>query len=213
MRKGNGLTAVLVGCDLRYDLRCNVAGGAETVRTLYKRACDDRTVLQHILKIDEVAVMHMLSEVVGIMKMDYALVMRVNNILRQKETVCYIAGYLTRHIVTLRGVDHGVFIGVFLLGLFVVALYKAEYLVVGGVGLTHERSDIAVCDVALCHLIRAVCHYLLFHQVLHFLDAGRTPKLLAGKNDVFGNALYLYGCHADAFVNGFVGFIYSNYDF
>ena len=213
MRKGNGLTAVLVGCDLRYNLRCNVAGCAEAVGTLYKSACDDRTVLQHILKIDEVAVMHMLSEVVGIMEMDYALVMRVNNILRQKETVCYIAGYLTRHIVALRGVDHGVFIGVLLLCLFVVALDKAEYLIIGGVGLTHKRSDIAVCDIALCHLIRAVCHYLLFHQVLHFLDAGRTPKLLAGKNDVFGNTLYLHGCHTNAFVNRFVSFTYGNYDF
>ena len=45
MRQRNRLAAVLIGRDLRDNLRGDVAGGGEAVRTLYHRAGNDRAVL------------------------------------------------------------------------------------------------------------------------------------------------------------------------
>ena len=87
MRERDGLSAVLVACDLRNDLRCDVAGRRERMRLLDERAGDDRAILQHILKIDEVAVVDSLRVVVGIMEMDDAVAVRLHNVLREKDTL------------------------------------------------------------------------------------------------------------------------------
>ena len=133
VRQGNRLAAVLVGGDLRDDLRGDIAGGGEAVRALDQRAGDDRAVLEHILQIDQVAVVHMLGVIIGVVKMDDALLVRLNDILGQQQAVGDISGNLARHIIALRGVDDGVLVGVFLLGLFVVALDQAQDLVIGGI--------------------------------------------------------------------------------
>ena len=67
------LSAVLVTCDLRNDLGRNVACRGKAVRLLDQCLADDRTVLEHILEIDQIAVMHMLRVVVRIMEMDDTL--------------------------------------------------------------------------------------------------------------------------------------------
>ena len=71
-----------------------------------------------------------------------------------------VLGNLAGHVVALDGVDDGVLVGVLLLGLLVVALDQGQDLVVGGVGLAHERAGIAVGDVVLGDLKRAVRHDL-----------------------------------------------------
>ena len=44
---------------------------------------DHRSVLQHVLKIDQIAVVHMLRKIIRIMKMDDPLLVRLHNITRQ----------------------------------------------------------------------------------------------------------------------------------
>ena len=144
------------------------------MRTLDKSACDNRTVLKHILEIYQIAVMHMLCEIVGIVEMDYALVVCINDFLGKKDSVCDITGNLTRHIVALGGVYNRVFIGIFLLDFFVIAFDKRKDLVVGGVAFTNQRTDVAIGDIVLCNLKSTVRHDLLFHQVLNFFNGGST---------------------------------------
>ena len=71
------------------------------MRTLYHSSCDYGAVLEHILKVDEVAVVHMLCVVVRIVEVDYSLIVGFYDILRQEQTVCNISGNLTRHIISL----------------------------------------------------------------------------------------------------------------
>ena len=77
------------------------------MRTLDERSGDDGAVLQHILEVHEVAVVHMLGIIVRVVEVDDALLMRLNDLLRQEDAVRQVAADLARHVVALRGVDDG----------------------------------------------------------------------------------------------------------
>ena len=131
--QADGLTAILVGCHLGDDLRGDIAGGGEGMGLLDHGAGDDGAVLQHIVQIHQVAVVHMLGKVVGVMEMDNALIVRIHDLLGQQNAVGNILGHLTCHIVTLHGIDGGVLIGVLLLDFLVVGFNQAQDAVVRGV--------------------------------------------------------------------------------
>ena len=137
------------------------------MRTLNHGSGDDGSVLEHILKVHKVAVVHMLGVIVRVVEVDDALLVRRDDILGQEDAVRQVAADLAGHVVALRGVDDGVLVGVLLLGLFVVALDEGEDLVVRCVALAHERAGVAVGDVALGDLERAVRHDLVLNKVLY----------------------------------------------
>ena len=118
--------------------------------------------------------MHMLRKIVGVMEVDDARLVRLHHILRQQQTLGQVLGHLARHIVALDGVDGGVLVGIFLLDLFVVRLDQGEDLIVGGVGLPHQRAGVAVGDVLFGDLIRAVRHDLVLDEVLDLFHAQRA---------------------------------------
>ena len=128
------------------------------MRALDERAGDDGAVLQHILQVYQIAVVHVLGIVVRIMEMDDALVVCLYDVLRQQKAVCNITGNLARHIVALGGVYHRVFVGVFLLGLLVVAFDQAQDLIVRRVGLAYQRAGIPICDIGFCNLKRCLLY-------------------------------------------------------
>ena len=70
---------------------------------LDERAGDDRAVLQHILQIDQIAVVHVLGIIIRIMEMDDALLMGLNDIRRQQKPAGNILAHLAGHIVALDG--------------------------------------------------------------------------------------------------------------
>ena len=212
VRQRDGLAAVLVGRDLRDDLGGDVAGGGKRMGALDERAGDDRAVLQHILKVHEVAVVHMLGIIVRVVEVNDAFLVRLDDILGQEETVRQITAHLAGHIVALGGVDDGVFVGVFLLGLFVVALDERENLVVRRVALAHERARIAVGDVALGDLERAVRHDLVLDKVLNLLHRGRAAETLTRDLHALGDALDLDGRHAGVLLRNVVGLAYCGND-
>ena len=80
MGQADALAAVLVGGHLRDDLGGNVAGGGEAVGLLDEGARNDGAVLEHILQVDQVAVVHMLREVVGVVEVDQALLVRLDDV-------------------------------------------------------------------------------------------------------------------------------------
>ena len=174
MRERNALPAVLVGGNLRNDLRGNVARRRERMRLLNERTRNDRAVLQHVLKIDQVAVVHVLRKIVGIMEMNEALVMRLHDVARQKNTAREILGDFPRHIVALHGVHRGILVGIFLLDFLVVALDEREDLRIRRVRLTNKRTRIAICDILARNRKRLLVHDLVFHEVLDLLHVDRA---------------------------------------
>ena len=86
MSQGEGLSAVLVAGHLCHDLGGNVAGSKEAVRLLDHGLTDNCTVLEHILQIDQVAVMLLLRKIIGIVEMDDTGLMRAHNLFRKQDT-------------------------------------------------------------------------------------------------------------------------------
>ena len=205
MRQRDRLPAVLVGGDLRDDLGRNVARGREAVRPLDERAGDDRAVFEHIFQVHEVAVVHVLRVIVRVVEVDDTLLVRLDNVLRQQEAARDVTADLAGHVVALRAVDDRILVGVFLLGLFVVALDEAQDAVVGRVGAAHQAAGVAVSNVGLGDLERTVGHDLLFDHVLNFLHGGAAAQLLAGELHALGDALDLPRRHAVALFDGGIG--------
>ena len=205
MGEADGLAAVLVGGHLGNDLGGNVAGGGERMRLLDEGAGNDGAVLEHVLQIHQIAVVHVLGIVVRIVEVDDAGLVGGDHFLGQQDALGDVLGHLARHVVTLDGVDGGVLVGVLLLDFLVVALDEAEDAVIGGVGLTQQAAGVAVGDVFLGHLVVAVGHDTLFHQVLDLLDGGAAAHLVAGDLDALGDALDLQGGHAVLFFRAGIG--------
>ena len=189
MCKRDGLSAILIGCHLGDDLGCDVAGGGKTVGLFNQSPGDYGTVLKHILKIHQVAVVHVLGVVVHIVEVNDPLVMRLNNIRREQKPLADVLGHFARHIVALGGVDHRVLVGVLLFCLFIRALDQAEDLLVRGVGLTDQGAGIAIGDIALCHFIRAMGHELALHHVLNLFHPRRPSQGSTGCRDRVGHGL------------------------
>ena len=86
MGQRDRLAAVLVAGHLCHDLGGNVAGSKEAVRLLDHGLTDNCTVLEHILQIDQVAVMLLLRKIIGIVEMDDTGLMRAHNLCRKQDT-------------------------------------------------------------------------------------------------------------------------------
>ena len=123
--------------------------------------------------------MHVLREVIAVVEMDDALLVRLDDLLRQQDAARDVLRDLAGHVIALDAVDRRVFIRVFLLGLLIVALDQAEDLVVGRVGAARKRARVAVTDVALRDLERVLPHDLVLHHILNFLDGRRAAHCLA----------------------------------
>ena len=205
MGQGDGLAAVLVGSHLGHDLGGDVAGGGEAVGPLNEGPGDDGAVLQHVLQVHQVAVVHVLGEVVGVVEVDDALLMGLHDLLGQQQPLAEVPGDLAGHVVPLGGVHHRVFVGVFLLGLLVAALNEAEDAVVRGVAPADQGAGIAVGDVVLRHLEGPVGHNLVFHQILNLFHRGGTAQLLTRQLHGFRDPLDLGGGHALFRVDALVG--------
>ncbi|MPM85203.1 hypothetical protein SDC9_132281 [bioreactor metagenome] len=122
--------------------------------------------------------MHVLGVIVHVVEMNHALLMGLHNFRGQQQALGDVLGHLARHIVPLNGIHGGIFIGVFLHDLLIVALDEAENLVIGGVGGPGQRPGIAIADIALRRFIGAVAHQLCLHQLLNFLHVQRPSNLL-----------------------------------
>ena len=132
MGQADALAAVLVGSHLCNDLGGDVAGGGEAVGLLNEGARDDGAVLEHVVQIDQVAVVHVLCEVVGIVEVDQAFLVCLDNVRGQQQAGGQVLGDLTGHVVALDAVDGGVLVGVLLFDFLVVALDQAQNPLVGG---------------------------------------------------------------------------------
>ena len=84
------------------------------------RAADHCAVLEHVFQIDQIAVVHMLGVIIGIVEMDDPLPVRLYNIFRQQHSLCQVLADFSCHIVPLYTVDCRIFIGIFLPDLLII---------------------------------------------------------------------------------------------
>ena len=87
---------------------------------------DDGAVLQHVLQINQIAVMFLLSVIIGVMKMDDTFLVRLYNVLRQKNAGRQILADSTGHVIALCTVDHRILIGIFLLHQLIALLDQRQ---------------------------------------------------------------------------------------
>ena len=161
------------------------------MRPLDERAGDHRAVLQHVLEVDEVAVVHVLREVVRVVEVDDALVVGLHDVGGEQLAHGEVLGDLAGHVVALDGDDRGVLVGVLLLDLLVVALDEREDLVVGRVLVALLVLHVAVDDVLAGHLEVVERHELVLDEVLDLLDGDGVAGLHALVGDVQGGELDL----------------------
>ena len=164
----NGLAAVLAGRHLCNDLCCNVTRRREAVWTFNKRTGNDRAVLKHIVKIDKIAVVHVLRKVIRVMEVNETLIVSLHNILWQKLALNKIFGNLTGHIVTLYGNNSRILIGILLFNFFVVALYQRKDLIVCCIFLASLVLYVSVDNVLASHLKVIKGHQLILDKILDF---------------------------------------------
>ena len=141
-------------------------------------AGNDGAVLKHVLQIHQIAVVHVLGKVVGIVEVDQALIVCLDDLRVQQQAGGQVFGDLTSHIVTLDAVHGGVLVGVLLLDLFVLALDQAQDALIGGVGLALQALHIAVGDVVPGHIMCLDVHELVLHHILHFFHADGAVQRL-----------------------------------
>ena len=213
MRQADALAAVLVGRHLRNDLGRDVAGRREGMRLLDQGARDDGAVLQHVVQVHQIAVVHVLGIIVGVMEVDDALLMRLDDVRRQQHPHRQVLADLAGHIVALHAVDGGVLVGVLLLDFLVVALNQRENAVVGGIVGALETLHIPVGDVLAGNLVGAGGHDRILHQILDLLDVHRVAAALALLRNLIRNAQDLFFGQAQVGSHNIVGFGHGGYNF
>ena len=159
----DGLSAVLIGSHLCNDLCSNITGSGERMGLFDHGAGNDSAVLQHVVQIHQIAVVHMLGKIIGVVEMNNACIVGIHNRLGQQDTGSNVLADLAGHVVTLDSIDGGVLVGILLLDFLIVGLNQAQDAVVGGIALTGQRTGITVCYIILGNLKSTMGHNSLFH--------------------------------------------------
>ncbi len=166
----DGLPAVLRTGDRRDDLRDHRAGDLKALGALDQFSVHHRAVVQHVPDVDETAVKDGLHEIIGVMEMQDALVVRLGDLLGQQDAAGQVLGDFARDEVALRSRRERVFIGVLLHHVFVGVGDEAEDRLVRRVRLADERTVVAIENIRLRERIMALHHQPLFDDVLDVLD-------------------------------------------
>ena len=110
MGQGDTLAAVLGTGNLGDCLCCDITGCGKAAGLFDHGFADNGSILEHIVQIDQAAVMHMLCEIVGIMKVNQSFFVSLHNVGRKKETAGDVFADFSGHIIPLYTVDNGIFV-------------------------------------------------------------------------------------------------------
>ena len=163
----NRLAAVLVRGNLSNDLGGDIARSGKAMRLFNHRAGDNGAVLEHIIQIHEVAIVHMLSEVVRVMEVNEPFIMSVHDVGRQQHAPSHITRNFPSNIITLRRQDIYIFIGVLLASFHACSVHNGGDLVVDWTRFPLELMLIAVRHIVIGETVCSVPHNLHDDLVLH----------------------------------------------
>ena len=137
------------------------------MRFLNHRFADHRSVLKHILQVDQITVMFLLCKIIHIMEMDDSFFMCTYNLFRQKDTASQILTYFSCHIISLCRIDDRILIRIFLLHFFIHVFQKRQNSIICSIGLTSQFSLITIAHVLLRHLIPTHLHNSGLYHILY----------------------------------------------
>ena len=178
----------------RDHLTCNRTGCNEAFRGINPYTAYACPVLEHILKVYEVAVMHVLGEIIRVMEMDDTFSLGFEYVFRKQVFIGIMPAPLPGHVIPLYGQDGGVLIGVLLL----YFLVQYRHGTVGIFRYFHDPLDLgvqfrhlpfflvemAVVMVEKEYAVRPFTN-LFFNDVLDFFYAKRPCFLVdLGSNDL-----------------------------
>ena len=147
------------------------------------------------------------------MEMDDAVAVRLHNVLREKDTLRQVTGYLARHVVAHDRGDLRVLVGVFGISLLVLVSQKRQNLVVRTVRLATELMLVTIGDVVADEICLVLADESVFYQVLHFLNVRDVPDARALVLNVERDGLdFLARDSVDRCDTG-VGLFQGNFDF
>ena len=169
MGQSKGLSAILVTGHLGYDLCSHITCREKALWCIDHSLADHRSILKHVLQVNEVTVMLSLSKIVRIMKMNDPLFVCLYNIRWKQQTAGQILADLSRHIVALGGVDHRILVGIFLVYFLVNVIDQCQDPVVSSVGFTGKFPLVPVTHILLCYFISPHLHDTGLYHVLYIL--------------------------------------------
>ena len=167
---------------------------------------DDSTVLKHIFKVDQIAVVHMLCKIVGIMEMDNSFFMSLCYIFIEKKSAGNVLTHFSSHVVTLHADNSRILVGIFLFDFLVVFFKQTHDFVVCGIGLSHEFMFVTVRDIQFCNIIRVAFQYTVFNKILNFFNIQGMLFLCAFDFYIVDNRVNLSLCKLPGFFCLIVGF-------
>ena len=178
MRKVDGGAAIGRTGHSSDNLRGNRSRSDQSMRLVDLNAVDNRTVLKHVLQIDELAVVKtQLSVIVGVMKVNDAFVVRLDNILGQQEPPGDVRTCNASDVVPLGRHHLRVFVTILGFPVFVLTIQQFLNGLVGGVALPNQLMLVAVLHILRGDILVLACHQLADDDVLDLLHG---QVLLAG---------------------------------
>ena len=209
MRDIYRLTAVLRGSDGRDNLRGNGARGLERFRAFNHFAVHDRAVFEHVLNIDKTAVEYGLEEIIGVVEVQNALVVRLGNFFGQQDTAGQILRDLARNQIALGGSRARVLVGVFLHYVLIIVFNEGKYAFVRGVRLADKRTLVTVKDIRLHKLILLNFHQLFLYHILNIFDEHASS---VARSDIVHDCVNLRVVNPVLEIDRFVCPAYSPYN-
>ena len=211
MGQADALPAVLVAGYLGDNLSGDIAGRGKAVGLLNPGLADNRAVLQHVLQVHQVAVVHVLSKIIGIMEMNDALPVRLHDILRKEHPLGQVLADLAGHVISLHTVNRWILVGILLLHILVIALNQGQNAVIRCIGLAYEGALVTISHIILCKLKRACRHDLVLHHILDLLNGHGPVKFYTLVLNVIRDVLNLLQTQL-VFSGSRIGLCHSHHD-
>ena len=201
MRQGKGLSAVLITGYLSYNLGCNVTGCKKAMGLFNHGLTDNSTVLKHILQIDQITVMLLLGEIIGIMKMNNALLVSLHDLLRQKYTFRKVLTNLAGHVVSLCRINNRILIGILLIHFFINMINQSQNTIICGIRLTSQLPLISIAHILLGNLVSSHPHNAGLYHILNIFYMNCVGHLLYLMSDIVRDGTDLIVIHSVNIVN------------
>ena len=211
MGQADALPAVLVAGYLGDNLSGDIAGRGKAVGLLNPGFADNRAVLQHVLQVHQVAVVHVLGKIIGVMEMDDALLVSLHDVLGKEHPLGQVLADLPGHVIPLHTVDRWILVGILLLHILIIALNQGQNAVIRCIGLAYKGALIAVSHIILCKLKCACRHDLVLHHILDLLNGHSPVKLYTLVLHIIRNVLNLLQTQL-VFSGSRIGLCHSHHD-
>ncbi len=185
----DALAAVLAARDLRDDLRRHRASDLKRFRRVDFLAVDDRPIRQHVLQIDEAAVEHRLDDVIHVVEMDRAAVVRLDDIERNKLAAGDVFGHFAGDEIALGRDDLRIFIGIFVHDLHIRLADEADDVLVRRIDVALEGLHRLVIFIRTRRRRIVVFQKFVVDLVLDGINRHRMPEIFGILFDLVGDFL------------------------